>query len=266
MRHVVFMLFATLLASQAVAQEIVPLEKKARANDDGMFLAAGATSTATDDLLRSIKAQGGGAMSSGWGTLYLIGTTTGLRPMNVADFQWQGTVFPGADFSTGTFGFDVGTPWHRAGIRLIGEGDWTSARMRRNADEDPRDVKFANGMGGARVYLRGRSREGSLREAMTFTVTGRVIGAVNEPSRQSLRALFANPYLTTDYVSAGFEIAYQGQRMTVQFGCQNLVARDHLFESMARAARFGSPRGDFSNAPDPGVQCFFGPKLSADYR
>lgn len=266
MRKAAFMLLAALLVRDALAQEIVPLEKKGRTGQDGMFLAAGATSTDTDDLLRSVKAQGGGAMSSNWGTVYLIGTTTGLRPMNVADFQWQGIVFPGADFSTGSFGFNIGTPWYRAGLKLIGEGNWTTAKMRRNADEDAQAVKFANGMGGARLYLRGRTREGLLREAMTLTVTGRVIGAVNEPSRQALRQLFANPFLTTDYVSAGFEIAYQGQTMTIQFGCQNLVARDHLGASLVHAAKFGSPHGNFTNAPDPGVQCFFGPKLSADYR
>ena len=265
MRTAVILLLATLRASQAIAQEIVPLEKKGRTGDDGMFLAAGATST-DDDFLRSIKAQGGGAMSTSWGSIYVLSTTTGLRPMNVADFQWQGIVFPGADFSTGSFGFTFGTPWYRAGIRLLAEGNWTPATLRRDADSEARAVKFANGMAGTRFYIRRLTREGDLHEAITLTFTARVIGAVNEPSRQALRALFANPGLTTDYVSAGFEVAYQGQTLTVQFGCQNLVARNHLVPSLMHAASFDEPRGNFYNAPAPGVQCFFGPKISADYR
>ena len=266
MRHAVLLPFAFLLAHQAIAQEIVPFERKKNTGDDGLFLAAGATSTDTDDLLRSIKAQGGGAMGNRWGTVYVLGTTTGLRPMNVADFQWQGIVFPGADFSTGSFGLVFGTPWYRAGIKLLSEGNWTTARMRRNADEDPQNVQFANGMVGTRFYIKRLTGDGDLHESITLTLTGRVIGVVNEPSRQALRWLFNNPRLTTDYVSAGFEVAYQGQRLTVQFGCQNLVAREKLISSMMSAASFERPYGDFNHAPAPGVQCFFGPKLSADYR
>src|SRR4051812_44530516 len=80
MRHVL-LLSSILIVRQAVAQEIVPLEKRTRSGSDGLFLAAGATSTETDDLLRSVKAQGGGAMSTSWGSMYVLGTTTGLRPM-----------------------------------------------------------------------------------------------------------------------------------------------------------------------------------------
>ena len=266
MRSVLSLLLATMVVREAVGQEIVPLEKKARSGEDGMFLAAGATSLGADDFLRSVKAQGGGAMSAAWGSLYVLGTTTGFRPMNVADFQWQGIVFPGADYSSGTFGFTLGTPWYRAGLKLLGEGNWTPARMRRDSEHDAKDITYANGMVGSRFFVNGRAREGLLREAISVTTTLRVIGVVNEPSRQAARVMFANPYLTTDYVSAGFEVAYQGQRMTVQFGCQNLVAREKLIQSAINAARFGPPKGNFQGAPAPGVNCFFGPKLSADYR
>jgi hypothetical protein len=266
MQRVLSLLLATLVAREAMGQEIVPLEKKARSSDDGMFLAAGATSLGADDMLRSVKAQGGGAMTTSWGSIYVLGTTTGFRPMNVADFQWQGVVFPGADYSSGTFGFTVGTPWYRAGLKMLGEGNWTPARMRRDSDHDAQDITFANGMVGTRFFVNGRAREGLLREAINVTMTMRVIGVVNEPSRQAARVMFANPNLTTDYVSAGFEVSYQGQRMTVQLGCQNLVARDKLVQSVINAARFGPPGGNFQGTPAPGVQCFFGPKLSADYR